>query len=162
MTKVASKPTVLGEIEGPGACDMCGASGLKTELVRNPFIYGTGPDAVEIIADIPVHTCDVCEIAFTDGEAAEIEHEAVCRHLRVLPPAEIRALRGRYGLSRAEFSRVTGLEEAALARWEGAEVIQDTATDRYLRLIEDRATFRRLQALATPDLALAPREVDPR
>lgn len=162
MTKVASKPIVLGEIEGPGACDMCGASGLKTELVRNPFIYGTDPDAVEICADIPVHTCDVCEISFTDGEAAEIEHEAVCRHLGVLPPAGIRALRGRHGLSRAEFSRVTGFDEAALARWESAEVIQDTATDRYLRLIEDPAAFRRLQALATPVLPPAPRTVDPR
>ena len=150
MTKVASKPTVLGEIEGPGACEMCGARGLKTELVRNPFVYGTGPDAVELSADIPVRTCDACEISFTDGEAAGIEHEAVCRHLGVLAPTEIRALRVRYGLSRAEFSRVTGFDEAALARWEGREVIQCTSTDRYLRLLEEPATFRRLQALAAP------------
>lgn len=148
MTKIASKPTVLHEIDGPDTCEMCGATGLKTELVRNPFIYGTGSDAVELSADIPVHTCTPCAVSFTGDEAATIEHEAVCRHLGVLTPAEIRALRNRYGLSRAAFSRVTGFGEATLARWEGREVIQNSSSDRYLRLLQDPATFRRLRALA--------------
>lgn len=150
MHGIASKPTVLGKIEGPDECEMCGAAGLRTELVRNPFIYGAGADAVELSADIPVHTCTPCAVSFTGEEAARIEHEAVCRHLGVLTPDEIRALRKRHELSRAAFSRVTGFGEATLARWEGRRVIQNTSSDRYLRLIEDPATFRRLQALANP------------
>ena len=151
MHRIASKPTVLGEIEGPDTCEMCGASGLKTELVRNPFMYGVGVDAVELSADIPVHTCTPCAVSFTGEEAAHIEHEAVCRHLGMLTPDEIRALRNRHGLSRAAFSRLTGFGEATLARWEGRRVIQNTSSDRYLRLLGDPATFRRLQALANPD-----------
>ena len=151
MHRIASKPTVLGEIEGPDVCEMCGAPGLKTELVRNPFMYGAGPDAVELTADVPVHTCASCAVSFTGEEAAHIEHEAVCRHLGVLTPDEIRDLRNRQGLSRAEFSRLTGFGEATLARWEGRRVIQNTSSDRYLRLLDDPATFRRLWALANPD-----------
>lgn len=151
MIRIASKPTVLREIEGLDACEMCGAAGLKTELVRNPFIYGTGPDAVELSADIPVHTCSPCAVSFTDDEAAVIEHETVCRHLGVLTPAEIRSLRDRYGLTRAAFARVTGFGEATLARWERREAIQNASSDRYLRRLEDPATFWRLRALANPD-----------
>lgn len=115
---------------------MCGTPGLKTELVRNPFIYGAGSDAVELRADIPVHTCSHCSLSYT-AESAEIaRHEAVCRHLGVLTPDEIRELRDRHNLSRAAFARRNGFGEATLARWERGESIQNTSTDRYLRLLK--------------------------
>lgn len=161
MTKIASKPTVLREVEGPDACEMCGAVGLKTELVRNPFIYGTGSNAVELSADIPVHTCGPCAVSFTGDRAATIEHEAVCRHLGVLTPTEIRGLREQYGLTRAAFARVTGLGEATLARWENREIIQNTSNDRYLRLLANSATFGRLRELANPDASAPARSPVP-
>ncbi len=78
MTGIASPPTVLEFHPGPESCELCGALGLKTELVRDPFVYGVGETAVEISAEFPVHTCLQCEVAYT-GEAAEIaRHEAVC------------------------------------------------------------------------------------
>ncbi|WP_419934616.1 hypothetical protein [Candidatus Palauibacter sp.] len=95
MNKIASKPTVLDQIAGPESCDMCGNAGLKTELVRNPFIYAVGSGAVELSADIPVHTCATCAVSFTDEAAEGIQHDAVCRHLGVPTPDELRALRGR-------------------------------------------------------------------
>ena len=126
---------------------MCGSPGLRTELVRNPFIYGVGPEAVELRADIPVHTCRQCDISFTGEAAAALEHEAVCRHLGVLTPDQIRELRVGYGMSRAAFARLTGFGEATLARWERREVIQNTSCDRYLRLLENPANVHRLQSL---------------
>ena len=147
MTRAAAAPTVLKEITGPGSCEMCGAPGLKTQLVRNPFLYGTGSDAVELSADMPVHTCNQCDLSYTGEEAENIEHDVVCRHLDVLTADEIKALRDRYGLSRAEFSRFTGFGEATLARWERREVIQNTSSDRYLRLLQDSAIFQRLRSL---------------
>lgn len=151
MTRIASKPTVLRHIDGPDSCEMCGTPGLKTELVKNPFIYGVGSDAVELTADIPVHTCASCAVSFT-GEAAEtIEHDVVCRHLGVLTPDEIRQLRDHHSLSRAAFARLTGFGEATIARWERREVVQNASSDRYLRLLSDAATFLRLRALANPD-----------
>ena len=149
MTKIASPSTVLREISGPDACEMCGTTGLKTELVRDPFIYGSGDQAVELVIDIPVHTCLRCEMSFTSAEAEQIEHDAVCRHLGLLAPTEIRGLREQYGVSRAAFARVTGLGDATLARWERGDVMQNRANDRYLRLLRDPEVMRKLELLAS-------------
>ena len=127
---------------------MCGTPGVKTELVRDPFVYGQGDDAVELSVDILVHTCGHCGVSFT-GEDAEIkEHDAVCRHLGLLTPTEIRGVRTRYGMSRAAFAHCTGLGEATLARWERGDVMQNRANDRYLRLLRDPDIFRKAQQLA--------------
>ena len=158
MTKNASPPTVLGPVSGPESCEMCGANGLKTELVRDPFIYGAGPKAVELVADVPVHTCPECDVSFT-GEAAEIRrHEAICRHLGVLTADEIRAIRQQHGMSRAAFARLTGFGEASLARWERMEVVQNTSSDRYLRLLREPGVFHRLSSMADLAAARADRE----
>ena len=69
MTRIASSPTVLGFHPGPESCELCGAPGLQTELVRDPFIYGAGADAVELTAEFPVHTCSRCEVSYTGGPA---------------------------------------------------------------------------------------------
>lgn len=159
MNKIASKPTVLGQIAGPESCEMCGSPGLKTELVLNPFIYGVGVDAVELSAEIPVHTCATCDVSFTDEAAENIQHDAVCRHLGVLTPDEIRALRSRYGLSRAAFARLTGFGEATLARWERRDVIQNASCDRYLRLLQNTANVDRLRALTGLDTSTAGRRM---
>lgn len=147
MTRIASSPTVLGFHPGPESCESCGASGLRTELVRDPFIYGSGEGAVELIADLPVHSCPQCGASYRGEEAETLQHEAVCRHLGVLTPAEIRALRRRHDMSRAAFSRLTGFGEATLARWERGEVIQNTSSDSFLRLLMSETVLRRLSSL---------------
>ena len=68
-------------------------------------------------------------------EGERLRHEAVCRHLGVLSPAEISGLRKGFGMSRAAFAELTGLGEASLGRWESGAVIQNRANDRYLRLL---------------------------
>lgn len=147
MTETASPPTVLREIPGPDICEMCGAPGLRTELIRDPFIYGREPTAVELTADIPVHTCTRCDVSFLGEAAGAIQHEAVCKHQGVLNPDEIRELRAGYGMSRAAFARLTGFGEATLARWERREVIQNTSSDRYLRLLKNPANVDELLSL---------------
>ena len=146
-TKIASPPTVLREVPGPESCELCGTPGLKTELVRDPFIYGAGSNAVELSADVPVHTCARCAVSFTGEEAEIVRHDVICRHHGVLTPAEIRQLRGGYGMSRAAFARLTGFGEATVARWERREVIQNTSSDRYLRLLMDPDVMRSLWRL---------------
>lgn len=82
------------------------------------------------------------------GENDEIaHHEAECRQQGVLTPAEIRALRNGYGMSRAAFARVTGFGEATLARWERGEVIQNASNDSLLRMLEDPDVMERLSSL---------------
>lgn len=151
MTQVASPPTVLRAHSGPKArCDACGAIGVQTELMRDPFMYGSGVNAVELTADVRVHTCSACGDSYTDHEAEIAYDEAVCRHLGILTPAEIRAIREGYDLTRAEFADLTGFEKATLGRWERGEVTQNRSVDRYLRLLQDPEVIRRLEALAEP------------
>lgn len=81
MTQVASPPTVLGAHSGPKArCDACGAIGVQTELMQDPFMYGSGGNAVELTADVQVHTCSACGDSYTDHEAEIAYDEAVCHH----------------------------------------------------------------------------------
>ena len=150
MTKIASPPTVLRSLSGPTLCDLCGATSLRVELVRDPFIYGAGEEAVELSADVRVHTCSDCGESYTGPDAEVAYHEAVCRHLGILTPAEIRAMRTGYGLSRDDFARLTGFGKATVGRWERGEVTQNRSADRYLRLLRDPEVIRRLQALVEP------------
>ena len=149
MTQVASPPTVLRAHSGPRTrCDVCGAIGVQTELMRDPFVHGSGPNAVELAADVLVHTCSACGDSYTDNEADVAYDEAVCRHLGILTPAEIRAMREGYGLTRAELAHLTGFGKATLGRWERGEVNQNRSADRYLRLLLDPEIMRRLHTLA--------------
>jgi putative zinc finger/helix-turn-helix YgiT family protein len=116
-------------------CPVCEAGDTLTSFEEERFTYGIGDRALELTARIPVRRCTVCGFEFTDDEADIARHEAVCRHLAVLTPAEIQRIRDRHSLSRAEFARLTRIGEASLARWEKGLLIQNAATDSYLRLL---------------------------
>lgn len=123
---------------------------------EHTFTYGLGDDAVDLTVEIPVRTCGSCGFEFLEHEAETRKHEAVCRHLGVLSPKEIRGIRAMHHMSRAEFSRVTGLGEATLNRWENAILIQNTANDRYLRLVASPENMRRLKRLDSSAARPAP------
>jgi putative zinc finger/helix-turn-helix YgiT family protein len=114
-------------------CSDCNGP-IRTEKIRHAFTYGVGPEAAELDCILPVRICDGCGAEYIDEVGEEIRHEAVCRHLRVLAPREIRTLREQYG-SQAAFANLTGLGEASLSRWETGASIQSRAYDNYLRLL---------------------------
>ena len=92
-----------------------------------------GDFAVELTAEVPVWRCSACNAMYMDHEGEEACHEAVCRHLRVLTPREIRKIRGER--TRQAFHEATGIAEASLKRWESGEQIQTSAMDTLLRLL---------------------------
>src|SRR5437660_10670794 len=96
---------VCPEVVEGAVCPECGHSVIETRWADCPFPYGTGPETVELNVRLPVRKCANCGFEFLDEEAEDLRHEAVCRHLGVLTPAEIRALRESLGLSRADFAR---------------------------------------------------------
>lgn len=116
-------------------CPQCGEGSVTTQLIHDSFEYGTGESSVTLQVDLPVRKCLSCGLQYIDHEGEQIRHEAVCRHLGLLSPAEISRIREVYGMSRAAFSDLTGLGEATLSRWENGGVIQNLANDRYLRLL---------------------------
>ena len=135
-------------IEASGTtCPQCEGV-VETILHEATFRYGDGDTAVDIAVVLPVRRCRSCEFEFLDFEAERIKHEALCRHLGVLTPQEIRAIRERHGLSRAAFARLTGLGAATVARWETATLIQTIGNDRYLRLLASPEGMSVLRTIA--------------
>lgn len=129
--------------EGP-ACLNCGSCYLKTTQEDQEFIYGLSDHEVTLHAIVPVHTCSACGLSYSDEKGEDARHEAVCRHLGVMTPAEVRLVRECHGMSRAEFARVTGLGEASLARWESGALIQNVANDQFLFLLTLPGCLERL------------------
>ena len=117
------------------ACASCGLGPVLTSIVEDRFTYGEGEGAAELVAEVPLRKCEACGFQFLDEEAEDAQHEAVCTYLNVLKPSEIRALRKKYAVSRAEFSRITKLGEATLSRWENGALIQNGANDQFLYLL---------------------------
>ena len=109
------------------------------------FEYGAGESAVVLTANVIVFACADCDFEFTGPSAEVARHEAVCRHLGVMTPAEIRDLRGRYGLSRLAFASITRLGAASIARWEAGSLLQNRAYDSLLYLLCFKDNLRRLR-----------------
>ncbi|MYB38873.1 MAG: helix-turn-helix domain-containing protein [Gammaproteobacteria bacterium] len=129
-------------------CPTCNAA-ATTIWRATSFAYGAGEQATEIPADLPVRVCSECGFEFIDREGEVLEQEALCRHLGVLSPREIRAIRDNAGMTRAEFSSATGLGAASLGRWERGAGIQSLANDRYLRLLRQSGGMGRLSAVCS-------------
>src|SRR5689334_3596997 len=92
-------------------CARCGGDDVNTSYRTEVVPFGAGTDAVHLHVSVPVRNCATCETMFTDREAEIVRHEAVCRHLRVLTPREIRGLRLRLGMTRRQFAALTRLGE---------------------------------------------------
>jgi DNA-binding transcriptional regulator YiaG len=130
-------------------CPSCGSESVRTRIESQRFIYGEGASAAELTALVPVRQCLDCEFEFTDGEAEDARHEAVCRHLGVFTPREIVAVRKRYQMSRTEFAELTRLGEASLGRWESGQLIQNPGNDQLLYLLTVPSNIEMLRQRAS-------------
>lgn len=142
-------PALRAVPDSDDTCPQCGESAVTTYWHRHTFRYGLGESAVDLTVELPVRRCRSCEFEFLDYEAERLEHEAVCKHLGVLSPAEIERIRKSYGMSRAAFAEVTGLGEATLNRWENGIKVQTLANDRYLQLLARPENMRRLKSVCS-------------
>ena len=119
----------------PMECPSCGSNSVSSAPEIDRFQYGDKENAVTLTVTICVHHCASCGCSFTADDASEIRHEAVCRHFGVLTPREVRGVRERYSLSQAEFSDLSKIGKASLARWECGALIQNQANDSLLFLL---------------------------
>ena len=128
-----SEPASAGSQSTP-ACPLCAEDDVAVTTTPHTFDHGTGDSMIELHVRIPVCRCNSCRFEFLDDAAEHLKHRAICRHLGVLAPAEIRRIREHHGMIRAQFARLTGLDDASLGRWEKGLSIQTRAIDRHLRL----------------------------
>src|SRR5688572_14097558 len=79
-------------------CPNCGSIRVATRNALDRFQYGTGSKAVQLAVEVPFRSCVDCGFEYTDSDAEDLRHEAVCHHLGLLAPSEILALRDKYQL----------------------------------------------------------------
>lgn len=126
-------------------CGECGSERIRTSREIYNFPYGVGNDTVELSCEVPFRKCSDCGFRFIDREAEDICHEAVCKHLGVMTPSQVKDLRKMYKLNQAEFAEITELGEATLSRWERGIVIQNKAYDNYLYLLGFKENLQRVR-----------------
>jgi len=129
------RKTDIQSHEGDVTCPECGSSKLTSKQEEYRFKYGKGAEAVELSALVEVEKCGDCSFNCMGPAAEQACHEAICEHLRILKPGQIKDLRDYHRLTQANFSKITGLGEATLSRWERGVIIQNKAYDNYLYLL---------------------------
>jgi len=129
------RKTDIQSREGDATCPECGSSKLTSRQEEYRFQYGKGAEAVELSAVVEVEKCGDCGFSCMGPAAERACHEAICEHLGVMKPSQIKGLRDYHGLTQADFSKITGLGEATLSRWERGIVIQNKAYDNYLYIL---------------------------
>ena len=141
MTQPMRESSTYPQVE----CPSCGSKKVSSSTEVEHFKYGDKESEVTLAAQVSVHLCAECGSKFTLEDASELRHEAVCRHLGILTPTEVRAVRERYALSQAEFSEISKIGKASLARWENGLLFQTLANDNLLYLLTFEDNFVRLK-----------------
>jgi len=116
------------------------------------FPYGPQGDQVTLTASMPVITCEDCGYEYFDERGESARHAAVCRHLGVQTPDEIRKVREETSLTRAEFCQATGFGSASLQRWEAGVVVPSASSDRLIFLLRFADNVERLKKRSSATL----------
>jgi putative zinc finger/helix-turn-helix YgiT family protein len=149
--------TECGEEIAQLQCPNCDSTDVEHRTTIDRFQYGTGDNAVELTATIPISHCRACDLEYSGDDAERIRHDVICAHLQLLSPHRIAEVRASYGLSRAKFAEISRIGMATLARWENGETLQNAAMDMYMRLlarqevydlVASRAVFASTETLA--------------
>lgn len=135
-------------LEQEHECPLCGIA-CTTSWHEHTFVYGAEESATKLTVRLPVRFCAACDESFLDWEANEIEHRAVCEHLGVLSPAEIKEIRQKYGMTQKAFAEVSGIGETSISRLEKGLIIQSLENDRYLRLLQKATNLQELQSIVS-------------
>jgi putative zinc finger/helix-turn-helix YgiT family protein len=129
-------------------CIECGGARLIERVREQSFAYGPPGDQVMLTASMPVSICEDCGYESFDERGEAARHAAVCRHLGVQTPEEIRKVREGTGLTRAEFCELTGFGSASLQRWESGMVVPNASSDRMIFLLRHVENVERLRKRA--------------
>lgn len=117
-------------------CTRCGSASVAWEevLVDVPFM-SRAKVKMTARARVPKGCCRSCGHGFLPWEALLLQHAAVCRQLGVLAPEEIVAARKRRRLTQEQLAAETGFGIASIRRWETGANIQNSSSDRLLRMV---------------------------
>lgn len=126
-------------------CLECDSSRIEIIDRDVEFDYGGREKPFHVKAKLPFVVCRDCGAEFLAGDDPEMKHDAACRQLGVMTPAEIVALRKKIDLTQRELAELTGIGEASISRWERGLLIQNESHDQLLFLLQFPDNVERLR-----------------
>lgn len=133
----------------PGNDAACSCNGCTEEvLVTERVPIGEDGDSFEV--EIPLVKCGECGIAMPDARAETLRHAAACRHLGILSPEEVRAVRSSLKMTRKTFSEAFAIPPASMERWENGRLYQNKSSDNLLRALMIPGVAEALDARTKP------------
>ena len=122
-------------VAGP-RCECCEAGRLVTEYRSDSFEHEGETGTVAIKANrVPFEVCNSCKSTFVTRDTLRARHEALCRQLGLITPAETLQIREHHGLNRARFAKITRFGEASLFRWERGRSLPNQSNSNYMKLL---------------------------
>ena len=120
--------------------DTCLACGAHMRARRGQLDFAVNGERVRV-AGIAHLKCPKCGEGMLSasalGELQSRAHAVYRNRHALLAPAEIRAIREKYGLTQAQLARLLRLGGNTLSRWEAGRNVQTAAMDVLLRLLRD-------------------------
>ena len=128
-------------------CEKCDTT-LKPEKTYLETRIETGyVRGEEIAVEMPVRICSICQTILNDNNLDNAliiaTHDRYRERHNIVFPAEIVAIREKYGLSQKNLALLLGLGEVTVHRYEGG-ALADVAPSKLLRLMDDPANMRRM------------------
>lgn len=127
----------------PIRCSQCGGDAHDTVVDETVKIKHDGKMIDLAIKGLEVSTCEKCGEVYYDNRADLQTQAALRAHLGFLLPADVVALREKWGLRQVDVTADTGIAAETLSRIENGHAVQSRATDVILRVyFADPAAFR--------------------
>jgi YgiT-type zinc finger domain-containing protein len=146
VDETAMRPSEAASTERRN-CELCDTpQSVMRSLVTDIFTYGAGVEAVTLEAQVPVWTCTACGETYTDWEAEERRHEAVCHYLDRPTPQELRHFRELNSLSQDDLARISRFGIASVKRWEAGDQLPSASAAQHLQLLMQPGALSRLRA----------------
>jgi putative zinc finger/helix-turn-helix YgiT family protein len=138
----------------PWHCQRCGQERIVPTRIDYPMEVNYDGRIVAFIAKgIEIPICQNCGDKRFTLEVDDQINAALCAHLGLLTPEQIREGIERLGLTQKEVAERLGIAEATLSRWVNKVVIQSRAMDNYLRMFFQFPEVRTALAAVSMDAA---------
>lgn len=147
-------------------CPLCASPSLTAEFLEESE---RRRDGTTLSFSVPITVCAECGQSFATPEQARAGDIARADALReldaALAPTAIVALRGKLGLTQAEFERYLGIGQKTVVRWEAGTVVPNRTADLLMRVLAEVPEARAfcsqhsgvsIASTAQPEFATAP------
>jgi len=122
------------------ADDVCPQCGTMMTERRSALKHPVNGEKVSVTSALHLRCSKCSEVVLRFADARRLQEDAIAIYRRkhgLLSADEIRAIRGKFGLTQSELAHLLHLGANTISRWESGRNVQTEAMEMLLRLIRD-------------------------